>query len=706
MPSSVRIHLAVYLICSKVMLASIVLALSSFACGQNLSFGYNSFAAGHDGTIFLLFDKALYRNTTVAYDEWTPIGNNIRLFAVAPQDDKILYVVNDQGQISKSLDGGQKWITLNPQFSNVQVLCVYVSPANSQEVFVGTTAGLFKTNDGGFSWRATSLQGPVSQFVLNTTANSQAYALVDQAIFSSSDSGTTWKRSDSGVPLELVRGIGRTASRVPAKVSLLILANEDKPFLLAATVGKGILRSDDQAGSWKTSGFGLPDQEVFTRAIVSRGSIVLASSIALYSSSDGNNWRKLPVQNTSYTPTSLFGVIQCPRHDGLLLGFRFPSDSDDRRRLAYLDSHGVLVGLNYGVLPHSEIDSLWGGSINGRTAIFAAVANLNYTDQTPRWSRPTYIYGSLDGGYSWVGITDTRCGEQGLTRKAAPSEMWVYGKSECVLKSSDGASWTRLPGFNPRYGNATMSQLEPDSKDRNLLYYSVGVNEHYIYRYLFDPETHQGQTVDLRTVANEMLVAEDDNKMLFTDTLQLSTDAGWTWTDKSTVLNQLLGEAPALSTRTIRLLSFQHGIITILVSEFDRMSGAGSANILQSGDLGSTWEQIGALPGECPPYAWNDWPKVFANPDDSSNFFAVIFDPGSSDEAALRVVETKNRGRSWQDIYSYPVRSDERQSAREVLKAVTQIPGSSKRGLLVGGEHGLWKSEDEGHSWKRLGGVQ
>ncbi|MGA2483563.1 MAG: hypothetical protein ABSF92_10655 [Candidatus Acidiferrales bacterium] len=679
---------------------------------QNNQIGMNSFVSGSKGTVYMIFQGNLYRNVTDEADSWDQIAKGVESVAVDPQDDNVLYAIDAQSHIIKSLDAGAKWISLDSAPSNAGPWFLYINPENTQEIFAGTANGLVKTSDGGFSWQDASLTGRISQFMVNPRSPSHYYALVGGTIYVSSDRGGTWKKSETGLPTEIVRGGGRTASKVTVKCSVLVFVNWDKPFLLAATATSGVYRSDDDGVSWKSSSAGIGPRDAITKAFVGSREIVLATNDSIYSSRDGASWKYLPVKSGRYHPQFFIGVLGYPRHDGLLLVFRFYEDSGDVLRIGYLDAKGVLVGLNYGVLPHSEVDNVWVGSMNGRPAIFSATANLYLSDQVQEWTRPTFISVSQGGGYSWELVGKTECGEQALVRGGLPTDMWIYGSPVCVRTTNDGGlNWTNASGVNFRYGNASMSRISLDPKNKNVWYYCVGVNEYYLYRYQYDPSTKQGQAVDLKVVANDVVVADDNDKELFTDSGRLTTNGGWTWTDKSAALVKYMPSG--LWSSGIRLVYFRNGEIRAVIGSYDRMSNNSMVTVIKSADMGSTWQVASSLPDEqlmSERAFMSGGLMVFPNSNNPLNLFIATVSyskgPYSYRATASKVFETKDGGETWQEVYSRDVTEKDGRQDIETIRGVGQMPTSTGRVLFVGGSHGLWRSEDEGETWKRVGGVQ
>jgi photosystem II stability/assembly factor-like uncharacterized protein len=663
--------------------------------------GGNSFVSSPGGQVYLILDKGLYRNKSDQVDAWDQLGSEIIAFAVDPHNENVLYAVNSQNLIMKSLDTGRNWMVLNPGFNYGQVLTILVNPVNTQEVILGTASGLIETTDAGFSWHRTSFLLPVNQLYINPHSPTNQYLLSAGIIFCSPDSGHSWKPSNAGLPVEIVRGAGRTASRIPASVSMLVFVDLQKPFLLAATFHKGVFRSDDGGASWKPSGLGLESSKGYMTASVGKSRVVLTSADALYESKDGSNWARMLIKSGRNTATSYIGVIEYPKMERLLVSFRFTQDTGEPLRVGFIDSKGVLVGLNYGVLPHSEVQSVWTSRINGHTAIFAVTGDYYNVDVIglPAWGISNYISASTDDGYSWE-MVGKECGRRSVSPKGASSDVWVYG-SDCLARTEDGGkTWYDLPDANTDQHGTDASRLTIDPADHNLAYYCIGVNEHHVYRYKYDSATRRGQSTELKVEASDILVDESNSLALYTNKGMLSTDGGWTWTDKSATLARDLGVELAYYKPNLSLVSFRNGEIIGVVGHIeDVMSDTGTIAVVRSVDSGTTWQKVSAVKTRIPGYGRE--PQIFFNSNDSSNFFLV-----GSDSAAVRLLETKDSGHTWQTVYSQAMVDGDSGQYAQIIRSVAQFTEGDGRRLLIGGKYGLWTSTDEGATWKRLGGLQ
>ncbi len=393
---------------------------------QSNQIGINTFVSGPKGDVFLILNSDLFHNMDASGDAWDLVAQNVKAVALDPDSEKILYAISTRNTVMKSMDQGKNWLTLSTGSSNQNLAYVFVNPANAQEVFVGGASGLLKTDNAGFSWQNTSFSGPVAQVTINSLTPGVIYVLSNGSIFVSSDRGATWRKSEAGLPSVLERSAGRTATKLTAPVSLIAAVAGRKPVLLAATVGKGVFRSEDNGATWIASGTGLDLAESFLAASVAKDRITLASSSSLFRSADGLSWSRVKIASGGNTPVTFLGAIDDPLKNGLLLNFRFPQDGEienvgPQRRIGFLDEQGVLVGLNYGVLQHSEVDGVWTAISNGKPVLFAVTFNSHDLDQNERWHRPTFLFTSNDDGYSWQLYGGRPCGNL-ATRPAGSSQ--------------------------------------------------------------------------------------------------------------------------------------------------------------------------------------------------------------------------------------------------------------------------------------------
>jgi hypothetical protein len=98
--------------------------------------------------------------------------------------------------------GENVWTSLGPDGGAVSALVI--DPQNTSTVYAGTGNGVFKSTDGGASWRAVSagLPGPfVASLVIDPQNTTTLYAWINYyGVFKTTNGGTSWIPAGSGLP--------------------------------------------------------------------------------------------------------------------------------------------------------------------------------------------------------------------------------------------------------------------------------------------------------------------------------------------------------------------------------------------------------------------------------------------------------------------------------------------------------------------------
>ncbi len=215
---------------------------------------------------------------------WTPVFDeqgsySIGWVALDPNDSSVVWVgsgeSNSQRSVSygdgiyRSDDGGKNWQNLGLKKSE-HIGRVVIDPRDSKVVYVtaegplwgpGGDRGLYKTTDGGKTWKAVltiSENTGVADVAIDRSNPDILYAsayqrrrhvftLIDggpeSAIYKSTDAGATWNKLKEGLPKVDMGRIGLAVS--PADPSVVYATVE-------ATDGKGgIFRSSDRGATWE-----------------------------------------------------------------------------------------------------------------------------------------------------------------------------------------------------------------------------------------------------------------------------------------------------------------------------------------------------------------------------------------------------------------------------------------------------------------------
>jgi photosystem II stability/assembly factor-like uncharacterized protein len=222
--------------------------------------------------------------TTNAGTTWKAVFDgegsySIGAIALDPKNPSVVWVGtgenNSQRSVAygdgvyKSEDGGGSWTNLGLKTSE-HIGRILIDPRNSNVVYVaaqgplwapGGERGLYKTTDGGKSWKASLAIGentgvsdaafdPRDPDVLYASAYQRrrhVFTLIDggpeSALYKSTDAGDSWTRLKTGLPKEDLGRIGIAVS--PAEPDWVYAVVE------AAEKGKGFYRSTDRGATWE-----------------------------------------------------------------------------------------------------------------------------------------------------------------------------------------------------------------------------------------------------------------------------------------------------------------------------------------------------------------------------------------------------------------------------------------------------------------------
>ncbi|MGH9362535.1 MAG: VPS10 domain-containing protein, partial [Thermoanaerobaculia bacterium] len=256
---------------------------------------------GDESTWYVAAASGGVWKTTNAGTTWAPIFDqqgsySIGCVTVDPQDPLVVWVGtgenNSQRSVSygdgvyKSTDGGRTWENVGLKASE-HIGRIAIDPRDSNVVYVaaqgplwsaGGDRGLYKTTDGGKSWKPVlqiSEHTGVTDVVLDPRDPDVVYAAAHQrrrhvwgviaggpesGLHKSADGGATWKKLANGLPSEELGRIGLAVA--PSDPGVLYAIVE------AANRGGGFYRSQDGGSSWEkrsdyVSGSSQYYQEIF-----------------------------------------------------------------------------------------------------------------------------------------------------------------------------------------------------------------------------------------------------------------------------------------------------------------------------------------------------------------------------------------------------------------------------------------------------------
>jgi photosystem II stability/assembly factor-like uncharacterized protein len=225
-------------------------------------------------SLFLAGASGLFRSRD-AGQTWRQVLSGAVVTSLAVGADQTLMAGTESDGILRSDDDGEAWASGNPGLLDLSVLSVAVCEG---AVLVGTGSGVYRSVNGGLSWRESPVPcEPASSVECLAAYGRLAVAGTDAAgAFVSTDAGRTWSSvdvSESAVTAVALGGEARMAMGAPGGVYIsndggrtwrhaatpevvLSLAFVGE-HLLAGVARAGVLRLAPGASSWRVSSDGL-----------------------------------------------------------------------------------------------------------------------------------------------------------------------------------------------------------------------------------------------------------------------------------------------------------------------------------------------------------------------------------------------------------------------------------------------------------------
>jgi photosystem II stability/assembly factor-like uncharacterized protein len=555
-------------------------------------------------------------------------GGDINELVVDPQHARVMFASTGSA-VFKSANGGRTWRLLD--LASVRVDALAIAPGDPKTLYVGTGRGVFKTTNGGTSWEATS-----SELLANETAEERQH------------------RNDEGYVYELV------------------VDRSDPNIVYAGTWEKGVFETTDGGRSWRSVGLSavsplvLDPQDPETIYAGAVGAAAGPTSIlhrsGVFKSSDGGvSWHPVGLQGTNvgalaldpehpetvYAGTDGKGVVKSSDGGASWRAAGFEGKGVGWLLLDPQDPETVYAQAGHGVFKTTDGGRIW-------RALRALGRDAELLALHPRNSAKLYatsdhgILTSVDGGRSW------RATKWGLTSAAvealaidprSPGTAYVAIDHEGVFKRSPDGSWQAV---NAGLRNLGVHMLAVDPQEPANVYAGTdgglyessdgGVSWRRLPVPISYPET-----------ASALAIDPQDPETVYAIT---SADGGW---------------------------AFGGGMATIYDSR-----------VFKSRDGGATWRASGKVQTLKVPAAPNEVPAktVFG-----SRVAIDPLDPDTLYAGALGVLKSTDGGTTWREAGL----------ARTPVGALAIDPKESAI-VYAGTDAGLFNSTDAGASWQPLHG--
>jgi len=262
--------------------------------------------------------ESLY-NSSVTKTNWThmgPLNVGGRTRSLLIQGDSAssahtLYAGGVTGGVFKSTDGGESWKALNDLMPNINVNTLAQDPKNNNVIYAGTGelytfhrgAGIFKTEDAGANWTSldnTSDFGYVQKIIVSPNNSDVIYAATSGKVFG----------YNSGLKKSVDKGITWTNIHSDDSVDVVVVNKDGTDYVYGYLAWKGVIVSFDGGANFThkvgSSSFEHYDADTpnyvrgsiaFSKSTPSRGYLLVSNwwgrLYGIWKTSDyGANWTK------------------------------------------------------------------------------------------------------------------------------------------------------------------------------------------------------------------------------------------------------------------------------------------------------------------------------------------------------------------------------------------------------------------------------
>jgi photosystem II stability/assembly factor-like uncharacterized protein len=351
-------------------------------------------AYAEDRTVFAIVRGRLMRSTdggTTWVEILHGVGGATQILArvaVAPSDERVVYLTTRGDGVLRSEDGGTTWQSASRGLTNLRLQDIAVSPVSPDLVLAaGAIGGLFRTTDGGASWSAVEGLARATSMAFLPDGPRLVVGDSQGRVATSADAGATWD-----AVLTLHEGDAITAMATGT-------TPDSADAVFAATASGRLFRSDDGGKSFISPGDGLPDEEVRSLELSpdhARDATVWASTwhSGVFRSTDrGKTWEPMTDGLTTDPQADAVGVPQ----------FRTLAAGIDGR-----GHHSLFVGGFDGFFRYDDRHRMW-ESVETLSDYIAGLAVSPDFANDKTIAVTTYVKGafvSQDGGRTWRSAND------------------------------------------------------------------------------------------------------------------------------------------------------------------------------------------------------------------------------------------------------------------------------------------------------------
>ncbi len=271
------------------------------------------------GKIFAGVEAGKIYTTTDGGQNWQNLSNglsaNTPIVALAETPNDAYLYASGAGGVFMSSDNGLSWKAIStglPKYDVVDTLAL--GDASGSVIYAGTTnSGVYVTKDGGKQWSALSSGLPVRADVYHILVSqkyTEVYAALTPGGIYTLQNGASWRTAGTGIP---------ASTDVFALLSIAQSSGK-APILLAGT-DNGLYTSADSGLTWKAQSNGLSSMRVLSLYSPTQlSALVLAGTdTGVFSSvNSGTSWARVQNKFISTDPVASVSAIN-PTTNGAIL---------------------------------------------------------------------------------------------------------------------------------------------------------------------------------------------------------------------------------------------------------------------------------------------------------------------------------------------------------------------------------------------------
>ncbi len=472
--------------------------------------------------------------------------------------------------VMKSTDNGATWQMSNNGMDNRIVGHLLIDNTNPDILYAGTTAGLYKTINGGADW-VLKINGAFKNMAFKPGNNNTIYATRTGSFYRSTDAGETWNQTTAGL-LGGSRGIIAVTPANPEIVYFLVSQNDNGFSGLYRSLDAGLtftqMSDSPNIMDWSCDGSGSGGQAWYDLALTAdpvNANIIYAGGVNVWKSTNGGaNWQisghwyggcGVPAVHADqhiFTVNPVNNRIYIGNDGGIYwTGNSGAQWNDISNGLAISQAYKIgqsateddLVANGYQDNGTSLFDQGTWTPIGGGDGMECAIDQLN-----SNYRYTTVYYGAINRviGYNPAQIAGN--GVNGINEEGAwvtpfildendPNIMFIGYKNiwrsvNVKNASASGVIWKKISDIN----TSNVTVLEQSPVNRELLYASSGSAFYVCTNALQDNPTWMNITAQLPATAEISDIESspfEENTVYITQDKQVfkSTDNGLTWAD-------------------------------------------------------------------------------------------------------------------------------------------------------------------------------